>query len=127
MKWSILVILCTLSAGHSADPAITDNIPDPTLRPDFTRLVNAIRRVENGGKGREYGIMDKRASTPDLQRRWCAATCWKNWLRWQKTDKQKPYLVFLRDRYAPIGVENDPDNLNANWLPNLVALLEKER
>ena len=124
MKWSTLFVLCTLYVGH-ADPAINDNIPDESLRKDFTILVNAIRKVENGGHGREYGIMDKRASTPDLQRRWCAATCWKNWLRWQKTDQKKPYLVFLRDRYAPIGAENDPENLNENWLPNLVAMLEK--
>ena len=122
MKWSTLFTLFCLSVGH-ADPAINDNIPDESLRKDFTILVNAIRKVENGGHGREYGILDKRANTLDLQRRWCAATCYKTWLRWQKTDKQTPYLVFLRDRYAPIGAENDPDGLNENWLRLVVYFL----
>ena len=125
MRWSILFTLFCLPAGH-ADQAINDNVPDKSLRPDFTRLVDAIRKIENGGRGREYGIMDRRASTPDLQRRWCADTCWKNWIRWQATDKQKPYLVFLRDRYAPLGAENDPNGLNENWLKNLTSILEKK-
>jgi hypothetical protein len=28
------------------------------------------------------------------------------------------YLDFFQKRWAPIGAENDPDNLNKNWAPN---------
>lgn len=123
MKWtpSILLLLCTAYAGTPLE----DNVPDPSIHEDFAKLAQAIRKAENGGHGKEYGILNAKANTEELQLRWCLATCWKNWLRWQKTDMETPYLVFLANRYAPIGADNDPDNLNINWLPNVVAELEK--
>ena len=67
-------------------------------RADMVRLVTAIRRAENGAHGVEFGIMDKRADTYSKQAGWAAATCWKNWERWQKTDQNKPFVVFLGER-----------------------------
>ena len=89
----------------------------------MTKLLIAIRLAENGAKGRQFGIMDRRAKTFDQQAGWAAATVYKHWLRWNSGDRELPYLVSLRDRYCPIGVPNDPEGLNANWLPNVVSTL----
>lgn len=32
------------------------------------------------------------------------------------------FIAFLGARWAPVGVMNDPDNLNANWVRNVVAI-----
>lgn len=32
------------------------------------------------------------------------------------------FIAFLGARWAPIGVANDPDNLNAHWIKNVVAI-----
>ena len=33
------------------------------------------------------------------------------------------FVAFLGSRWAPVGAENDPTNLNANWVPNVLAHL----
>jgi len=105
--------------------AVVRNVPGAKLRPDMVRLLVAIRTAENGGPGRQFGILVAEANTLDLQAGWCAATCWKNWKRWQKTDQSLPYLVFLQRRYCPVGADNDPGGLNVNWLRNVTSTLER--
>ena len=105
--------------------AVRRNVPEVALRPDMVRLLVAIRRAENGGPGRQFGILVAEANTLDLQAGWCAGTCYKNWKRWQKTDQSLPYLVFLQRRYCPVGADNDPGGLNVNWLRNVTSTLER--
>ena len=96
------------------------------MRPCFERLLAAIRRAENGGPGKEFGIMDSRADTLDGQAGWCAATVRNTYARWLATDQSVPFLVYRRDRYAPLGADNDPTNLNENWLRNVVRILHAQ-
>jgi len=35
------------------------------------------------------------------------------------------FVDFMQKRWAPIGAENDPDNLNKNWAPNVRSYLKK--
>ena len=39
---------------------------------------------------------------------------------------KRPFVSYLGSFWAPIGAENDPKNLNKNWVPNVLAAL-KER
>jgi hypothetical protein len=39
--------------------------------------------------------------------------------KWHKAGNPGDFLAFLADQYAPIGAENDPKNLNSNWLRNV--------
>jgi len=124
MKWTLLLTLCLTLTATANDLAIIraeveENVQDASLHDDFTILLRAIRKAENGRREIAFGIMDNRARTFKTQAGWCAATCYKNWIRWLDTDQEEPYLVFLQKRYAPIGVSNDPDSLNANWLSNV--------
>ena len=128
---SILQCMPTATALPVADEAaivaaVQRNVPQESLRPDFVRLLRAIRRAENGRLGREFGVMDSRAHDLDSQAGFCAATVYKVWLRWDAGVQGVgvPYLVALRDQYAPIGAENDPTGLNENWLGNVVSFLE---
>jgi len=90
------------------------------LRPTLAPIVAAIRYAENGGPGREYGILHKRVKpTYRSQAGWCAATVQKNWDRWQKTDKRLDFITFLGTKYAPIGADNDPNKLNYHWIKNV--------
>jgi peptidoglycan DL-endopeptidase CwlO len=34
------------------------------------------------------------------------------------------FVAFLGQRWAPLGAENDPNNLNANWVPNVLKFWE---
>jgi len=107
------------------DDAVAVNIR-ADLRSELAPIVAAIRYAENGGKGREYGILHKRVGpTYRSQAGWCAATVQKNYDRWVKAGRKGEYLAFLAKRYCPIGADNDPNGLNHNWLRNVRKLRKR--
>jgi len=91
-----------------------------------TKLLFAIRDVEAGRQGREFGVLKPEAmrfeNDPDpmksleIQAKWAAGTIEKRF-----TGDLKAFA----DRWAPIGAKNDPDNLNKNWLPNILDKMSK--
>ena len=110
--------------AHAASfvDAIKVNIR-PELRSKLAPMVAAIRFAENGGKGREYGILHPRVKpTYRSQAGWCAATVQKNFDRWTKAGKKGDFITFLGNRYCPVGAENDPTGLNKHWIKNVRKL-----
>ena len=99
--------------------AIRENIR-PQLHRKLAPIVTAIRYAENGGKGREYGILHPRVKpTYRSQAGWCAATVQKNYDRWTKAGKRGDFIDFLGRRYCPVGAKNDPQGLNRHWIKNV--------
>ena len=106
-------------AGEQFADAVKVNIR-PELRTELSRYVAAIRYAENGGKGRQYGILHKRVKpTYRSQAGWCAATVQKNYDRWVKAGSKGEFVVFLGNRYCPVGADNDPNGLNKHWIGNV--------
>ena len=99
--------------------AVNENIR-PELRATLAPYVAAIRYAENGGKGREYGILHPRVKpTYRSQAGWCAATVQKNYDRWVKAGRKGKFVAFLGGRYCPVGADNDPNGLNKHWVKNV--------
>ena len=94
-------------------------------------IVSAIRYAENGGKGREYGILHPRVKpTYRSQAGWCAATVQKHWDRVAKAggsphDDIDGFITSLGKRYCPVGAPNDPDGLNQHWIKNVKNLRKR--
>jgi hypothetical protein len=88
----------------------------------------AVRMVEQGRKGREFGVMAQGAIDTDLetQAEWTMATLIKDTKRWhtdtlaneKKRSDYAGFIFYFGDKWCPIGADNDPNNLNKNWLPN---------
>jgi hypothetical protein len=92
----------------------------PECRAELAPIVAAIRYAENGGKGREYGILHPRVKpTYRSQAGWCAATVQKSWDRWKKAGGKGDFIDHLGDRYFPVGADNDPTGLNRHWKRNV--------
>lgn len=80
-------------------------------------LLYVIRKVENGGDGEEFGVLNPEAQiyagdkerSFRLQAEWAAATIQKRF---------DGDLQAFADRWAPIGAANDPEGKNKNWFPN---------
>lgn len=95
-------------------------------------ILFAIRKAENGRKGIEFGVISNPRAigkdsepwqiTLDRQAGWAAATIMKNRERWTKDPKEQMFVVFLAKRYAPVGADNDPENLNRHWLGNVMRM-----
>ena len=99
--------------------AIEANIR-PECRAKLAPIVAAIRYSENGGAGREYGILHHRVKpTYRSQAGWCAATVQKNYDRWVKAGSKGEFITFLGKRYCPVGADNDPNGLNKHWIGNV--------
>lgn len=122
------------AAAAKFEDAVQDNIR-PGLRPTLAPIVAAIRKAENGAAGREYGIlgeavrrdMKRRGDTYRVQAGWCAATVQKNYDRWVKAGSKGDFIVFLGNRYCPVGAKNDPNGLNRNWIKNVTRISKELR
>jgi hypothetical protein len=95
----------------------------------------AIRRVENGSPGKEFGILAVPAADLDAQARVAANTVRNTLIRFERgggtavdpaTGRYtETFLRFLSARYAPVGAANDPCGLNRHHAANLVAIYRK--
>lgn len=106
------------------EEAIQENIR-PELRDLLRPVVAAIRYAENGGAGKEFGILNKKANTYRKQAGWCAATVQKNYDRWVASGCKEDFITFLGNKYCPVGAENDPHGLNKNWIRNVTEFYRR--
>jgi len=98
-------------------------------------LLAALRRVENGGPGREFGVLGAPAPGLEEQARIAANTIRKTVVRFERQGKEAvdlttgrytdEFLRFFSTRYAPSGAVNDPGGLNRFHAANLIALYRK--
>ena len=104
---SILVIMLYSSIGYCE------------VIPNWNALADAIYKAEGGVKtNHPYGIMVKYKHTTPRQA--CINTIKHKWRDYNDQKiKGQTFLEYLASRYAPIGAENDPTNLNKNWLKNV--------
>ena len=87
-------------------------------------ILLSIWQSENGGAGREFGVLHPRAidTNLDTQAGWAAATVQKNRQRWIDSGRQGEYIDFLANRYCP--AESDPVG-NVNWKRNVQFWVNK--
>ena len=95
-------------------------------------FLQALRRAENGGPGREFGVLSVPAPTYHEQARVAAESIRRNVERFAErggqavdpaTGRYTPdFIAFFSSRYAPVGVGNDPSGLNRHHARNLLRL-----
>lgn len=97
------------------------------LTPEQTKLLWSIRKVEQGRQGREFGVLTPEAMRFEngdpidsftTQAKWAAGTIKKRY---------DGDIESFANRWAPVGAENDPTNLNKNWIKNIKYYMNKER
>lgn len=94
-------------------------------------MLFAIRRAENGGHGKQFGVLDpKAAALPnetfdqslDRQAGHASVGVINGEKRYQEYVAKGGKLGFVehfRNRWAPPNVANDPTDLNKNWVKNV--------
>jgi hypothetical protein len=90
---------------------------------DFYLLL-AIRRAENGGAGKQFGILSKTARTLDAQAANCACTIIKQHRRSGLVKVDDAYIRSLAARYCPVGASND-NGTNQFWIKNVTCCYKK--
>jgi hypothetical protein len=120
--------------GSASVPAaekvlIRDAASRAAVDPHF---LGALRRAENGGPGREFGVLSVSAPTYEDQVRLAAASIRRNVERFEATGRtaidpttgrySEEFIRFFSNRYAPVGAANDPTGLNQHHARNLIRL-----
>lgn len=95
------------------------------------RLLAAIRVAENGGPGREFGVLSVSAPDYQSQAQIAARSIQNNQQRYESATGQsatdstgrftESFIAFMGQRWAPIGAGNDPSGLNINWIGNVAS------
>jgi hypothetical protein len=100
-------------------------------------LIAAIRHSENGGPGKEFGILSKDAPDYDKQLQVCCATIRNKFIESAIIFINKSYsygiracytqyfIERLQRTYCPVGVNNDLTGLNKSWLANVTEAYGK--
>jgi len=88
-------------------------------------LLLAIREAERGRPGFEFGIVKAKDTDLKTQCEYACKTIKNNFSRFKAQKKEEDFIAYLGKRYAPIGAENDPDNLNRNWVHNVRWFYER--
>lgn len=116
-----LFILIMISGCAQASEVISQpNVAGYSLN----QWCEAIHKAEGNDN---YGILTKYKHTTPLQA--CRNTILHYWRDYSslpsKTRQSKRFLEYAENRYAPIGVSNDPNNLNKHWAHNVQYYLER--
>ncbi|BER91744.1 hypothetical protein [Atrimonas thermophila] len=90
-------------------------------------LLLAIREAERGRKGFEFGIVKAKDTDLKTQCKYACETIKNNFQRFKEQESEQDFIAFLGKRYAPIGAENDPNNLNQYWVHNVRFFYERFR
>lgn len=96
------------------------------------RFLTALRRAENGGPGREFGVLSVPAPTYEDQARVAAESIRRNVERFERTggaaidpvsgQYTDEFIRFFSNRWAPIEADNDPRGLNRYHARNLLRI-----
>lgn len=94
--------------------------------------IAAIRVAENGAAGKEFGVLSVSAPDYVTQLRVCTRTIAGYLLEFdgnpfvlvdanglKRLCYSAAFIAYCRNHYAPLGADNDDQNLNANWLVNV--------
>lgn len=145
-----------LPAGSEPSPGPIPALPPPSLPPIATEFraalpvdeaqiirrmadhagvdasfLHALRRAENGGPGREFGVLSVPAPTYEDQARVAAESIRRNVERFEQSGRPavdatgrytREFIEFFSSRYAPVGAANDPGGLNRHHARNLIRL-----
>ena len=88
----------------------------------------AIRRAEDGGPGREFGVLSVEAPSYEEQLKVACLTVAHRMVLFHGGAHSRingvsvmsfNFIQWFAHIWAPLGVGNDPHNLNANWPDNV--------
>ena len=96
------------------------------------KFIAAIRNTENGATGRDFGVLSVPAPTYNSQLQVaCASVSHRlNFYVKESGKNQVPpyspdFIQYFARVWAPPSANNDPDDLNANWLSNCTTFYAK--
>lgn len=99
----------------SAHMAANDLVP---------QLAKAVKLAE--GNPRNHGVLSVPTHNEGQASKVLDDSIYNNLVRWHQAGRPGKFVDFMQNRWAPVGVTNDPHNLNKNWAPNVRKALQQD-
>jgi len=80
-------------------------------------MKQAVKVAE--GDPTRHGVRSVSVDSPNEADKVLENSIRNNYIRWKQAGSPGKFVDFMQQRWAPIGAENDPTNLNTNWSPNV--------
>ena len=126
--FGFIILFSFCSCGYGAEllkelPTIIRAAKRNDCVGDNFLLLCSIRLAENGGEGREFGILHPDAidTNLDVQAGWCAATIMANHDRFDYHKVDDHFIEMLGERYCPPEIHP----LNQHWQTNVKYFYDK--
>jgi hypothetical protein len=93
-------------------------------------MAEAVKFAENNKKN--HGVLSVKTTNPTRVVNTSVTNNLDRFMRGQASNENwdnsgtPRFVDFMQQRWAPIGAENDPKNLNANWAPNVRFYLQQQ-
>ena len=84
----------------------------------------AVKRAE--GDPKRYGVRSRKVGSSEEANQVLNESIRNNFFRWLQSGKPKPFVSYMRDRWAPLNAPNDPKRLNYNWVPNVNKSIQQQ-
>lgn len=88
------------------------------------QVASAVKVAE--GNPRNHGVLSVPTANEGDASKVLNDSVYNNLVRWHEAGKPGKFVDFMQKRWAPIGVSNDPRNLNKNWAPNVRKALQQD-
>lgn len=86
------------------------------------QMANAVKVAE--GNPRNHGVLSVPTANEAGASKVLDDSIYNNFVRWDQAGRPGKFVDFMQQRWAPVGVSNDPHNLNRNWAPNVRKALQ---
>ena len=115
-------------------PATRDELfarPNLVFTPEVAKIIDklspkfneAIKVAE--GNPENFGVLSVKTSGAGQANQVLNTSIKNNFTRWLQAGMPGTFVDFFQQRWAPVGVSNDPNNLNKNWSGNVRKALKK--
>lgn len=87
-------------------------------------ISDAVKKAENNA--RNHGVLSVHTENGAQANKVLLDSVYNNLVRWHEAGRPGKFVDFMQQRWAPVGVKNDPHNLNKNWAPNVRSSLQND-
>ncbi len=100
------------------------SLQDQLMANDITpQITSAVKQAE--GNPQNHGVLSVHVANPADASKTLENSVYNNFVRWDQAGRPGKFVDFMQQRWAPIGVSNDPKNLNKNWSGNVRKSLQQ--
>lgn len=99
--------------------SLQDHLQATQLTP---QIAAAVKVAENNP--RNNGVLSVPTANAGQASQVLDNSVYNNFVRWNQAGRPGKFVDFMQQRWAPVGVANDPNNLNKNWAGNVRGALQ---